>query len=306
MNIIHIRYAVEVAKLGSINKASESLGMAQPNISRAIKELESDLGIVIFDRSAKGMNLTPEGKEFIARAQNILTQINELEFFYRGGVVKTQRFSVSVPRAGYISEAFAEFSHKIGLPAAEIVLDETSTFNTIKKLISSECKLGIIRYDKAADEYFKETLDKNELEYETISDFHYSVIASRKSILAGLDTVNEAVLREMIQITHSDPYEATLSANGAQKAELRQSSSRCIYIVDTAAQLELLSENPNTFMWVSPVPKKLLDRFELVQLKSTANNKCYKDVFVYRKNHKLSTLDLEFMDAVKQASEALK
>ena len=43
MNIFHMKYAIEVAKHGSINKASEVLGMAQPNISRAIKELESDL-----------------------------------------------------------------------------------------------------------------------------------------------------------------------------------------------------------------------------------------------------------------------
>ena len=64
--------AIEVAKVGSINKASENLGMAQPNISRALKDLEADVGINIFDRSSKGMNLTPEGKEFIAYAQQII------------------------------------------------------------------------------------------------------------------------------------------------------------------------------------------------------------------------------------------
>ena len=55
MNILHMKYAVEVARAGSINKAAETLIIAQPNLSRAIKELESDLGITIFDRSAKGM-----------------------------------------------------------------------------------------------------------------------------------------------------------------------------------------------------------------------------------------------------------
>ena len=53
LNILHMKYAVEVAKLGSLNKASESLLIAQPNISRSIKELEADLGITIFNRSAK-------------------------------------------------------------------------------------------------------------------------------------------------------------------------------------------------------------------------------------------------------------
>ena len=62
MNILHLKYAVEVARVGSLNKASETLLVAVPNISRSIKELENDLGIVIFDRSAKGMFLTPEGE----------------------------------------------------------------------------------------------------------------------------------------------------------------------------------------------------------------------------------------------------
>ena len=43
MNILHMKYAVEVARIGSINKASEELLIAQPNLSRSIKELEACL-----------------------------------------------------------------------------------------------------------------------------------------------------------------------------------------------------------------------------------------------------------------------
>ena len=71
MNILHMKYAVEVAKLGSLNKAAETLMIAQPNISRSIKELEADLGITIFQRSAKGMFLTPDGEEFINHARDV-------------------------------------------------------------------------------------------------------------------------------------------------------------------------------------------------------------------------------------------
>ena len=68
MNILHMKYAVEVAKLGSLNKAAETLMIATPNISRSIKELEADLGITIFQRSAKGVVLTPDGEEFLDNA----------------------------------------------------------------------------------------------------------------------------------------------------------------------------------------------------------------------------------------------
>lgn len=62
----------EIAKTGSLNKAAENLYMGQPNLSRAIKELESSLGITIFDRSAKGMVATAEGEEFLQYARKIL------------------------------------------------------------------------------------------------------------------------------------------------------------------------------------------------------------------------------------------
>ena len=75
MNVIHMKYAVEVAKAGSINKASETLLVAQPNLSRSIKELEADLGITIFLRTSKGMTLTPKGEEFMGYAKNILSQL---------------------------------------------------------------------------------------------------------------------------------------------------------------------------------------------------------------------------------------
>ncbi|MBQ3057655.1 MAG: LysR family transcriptional regulator [Clostridia bacterium] len=109
MNILHMKYALEVAKAGSLSKASEKLLIAVPNISRSIKELEADLGITIFERTQKGMELTPEGEEFMNYAKVILAQINQVERFYRDGAPKKQRFSISVPRACYISNAFAMY-----------------------------------------------------------------------------------------------------------------------------------------------------------------------------------------------------
>ena len=90
MNLLHMKYAVEVARLGSLNKAAESLMIAQPNISRSIKELEADLGITIFQRSAKGMALTPDGEEFMEYARDILHRIDKIEQSYRDGYRKNQ------------------------------------------------------------------------------------------------------------------------------------------------------------------------------------------------------------------------
>ena len=79
MNIMHLKYAIEISKTGSINKAAENLYMAQPNLSRAIKELEASLGITVFDRTPKGMIPTPDGEKLLQYAKKILSEVDELE-----------------------------------------------------------------------------------------------------------------------------------------------------------------------------------------------------------------------------------
>ena len=120
MNIVHLKYAIMVADLGSISKASEKLYIAQPNISRAIKELETDLNITIFDRGSKGMVLTPEGGRFITYGKRVLAQIDEMEKMFKE-TKKKDVFSISVPRSSYISEAFVKFSKSVNRNNVELL-----------------------------------------------------------------------------------------------------------------------------------------------------------------------------------------
>lgn len=58
MNLTHLRYALEVERTRSITKAAQNLYMGQPNLSKAIKELEGEIGIPIFSRTSKGVGVT--------------------------------------------------------------------------------------------------------------------------------------------------------------------------------------------------------------------------------------------------------
>ena len=113
MNLLHFKYAVEIAKTKSISKAAENLFMGQPNLSRAIKELEESLGIIIFNRTPKGISITPEGEEFLRYAKRIIRQVDEVEEIYKNGRKPKTRFSACVPRATYLSHAFTEFAKHI-------------------------------------------------------------------------------------------------------------------------------------------------------------------------------------------------
>ena len=72
MNLLHMKYAVEIAETNSLNKAAERLYVGQSALSRAVKELETSLGVVLFERSAKGMTLTPDGEVFVGYARGVL------------------------------------------------------------------------------------------------------------------------------------------------------------------------------------------------------------------------------------------
>ncbi len=295
MNILHMKYAVEVARLGSLNKAADSLLVAQPNVSRSIKELEADLGITIFNRSAKGMSLTLEGEGFIRYAQGILEQIDRVERIYKKQSVKKQRFSVSVPRACYISEAFAAFSKSLGEGAAELFYEETNSQHTLHNVLNGGYKLGIIRYAEGYDRAFKEMLEEKGLCYEMIAEFSYQLIMSEKNPLAEKEAIQYADLAPYIEIAHTDPYVPTLPFARPAKEELPDNIDRRIFIYERASQFDLLCENPETFMWVSPVSDKVLKRYGLVRRSCEENKTRYKDVLIYRENYRLTKPDKQFI-----------
>ena len=71
MNLAHIRNFLAVADRGSLRAASRSLGVAQPVISRSIRDLERELGAVLFERSRRGVSLTHIGQSLLARVRAV-------------------------------------------------------------------------------------------------------------------------------------------------------------------------------------------------------------------------------------------
>ncbi len=295
MNFLHLKYAITVAETGSISKAAEKLYVAQPNVSRAIKELESDLNITIFERNSKGMIVTPEGEQLIHYAKRILRQIDDMEKIFKYQKKKNV-FSISVPRASYISDAFVEFSKCLNnIDNAEVYYKETNAYRVINNVINEEYNLGILRYYINHDRYFKDIIEKKELKCELINQFKYVLIFNKNSALAENKEIHYSDLKDFIEIAHGDPYVPSLSTNELVKTELSEEVSRRIFVFERASQFELLANNEETFMWVSPVSKRLLDRYGLVQKECIDNTKEYKDLLIYRSNYKLSKLDQEFI-----------
>ena len=294
VNILHLKYAVSVAEHGSINKAAEEIHVAQPNLSRVIRELESDLNIEIFRRSSHGMELTPDGERFVARARKILRQVDEIAAMYQSGEADKQRFSISVPRASYISEAFTRFSRTLGPEDAEIFYQETSAQQAVKNILEVGYDLGIVRYAARHDKYFKQLLADKNLHGELVADFTYRLVMSEKSPLAQKPVIGFSDLAGYIQIAHADPHVPSMPLSAVKLEELPDMARR-IYVFERGSQLDLLSENPETFMWVSPMPRRILDRLHLVARECADHRVKYRDVLIRRKDYRLTALDKQFI-----------
>lgn len=302
MNILHLKYAVEVAKTRSISKAAENLYMGQPNLSRAIKELEESLGITIFRRTTKGISITQDGEEFLQYARQIVQKVDEVEQIYQTGRQKKQAFSVSVPRASYLSYAMADFSRsmKPGSPA-EFYYCETNSMNAINSVVREDFNLGIVRYQSSYEKYFSDLFKDKKLVGETIAEFSYLMIISKDNPLAQRESVSLEDLADYIEVCHADPYVPSVPAVDIRKSELTDFVERRIYVYERGTQFIILKTVPDTFMWVSPVPQPLLDSNNLAQVKVKGAEKPYKDVLVYRKNYHLSDFDKEFIAAVERS-----
>lgn len=306
MNTLHLKYVVEIERAGSITKAAENLYMNQPNLSKTLRELEESLDIVIFKRTPKGMLPTKKGREFLAYAKNILTQLEKMENLLCDEEERPVSFDIAVPRASYIARAFTEFV--ASLPeerAAKIDYRETNSLRTIRDVADGENNLGVIRFHADYEGYYDNVLAEKNLVGEVVLDFEYLVLASSESPLAQSEVVDCTKLGAFIEITHGDSRVPTLQGARVPYSDDSEKKRREIAIYERGSQLELLQRIPATYMWVSPMPQETMDTFSLMQRRSNMPNNRHIDMLIYRKGQHLSPEDALFVEKLSDVVEAV-
>ena len=110
MTLQQIRYILEISRCGSISKAAQQLLLTQPYLSSILKDLENELGIVIFRRDRRGVTLTEEGREFLYYARPMLEQEERIEALYSKRTAKPPlHVSISTQRYPFVIQAFMRF-----------------------------------------------------------------------------------------------------------------------------------------------------------------------------------------------------
>ena len=297
MNLTHLRYMVEVERLGSITKAAAALYMGQPNLSKAIKEMERELGIPIFKRSAKGVVATEKGKEFLQYAKAILVQMDKMESLYKEDPESYVDFQLLLPRASYISYAFTEFLNKVDkTERMDIKFKETNSMEAINSVVECEYNLGRIMYPLNYEAFFMSMIEEKNLKAQEIWTYDYVILMSERNPLANTLHITEDMLDRYIEILHGDNIIPNISSAYQKRNTEIHSSKRHIYVYERGSQFDILSSVPEAFMWVSPLPRTVLKRYGLVQRPCYGVKKTNKDLLIYQNNYRLSKIDKMFLD----------
>lgn len=307
MNLTHLRYMIEVDRLGSITKAAAALYMGQPNLSKAIKEMECELGIPIFKRSAKGVVATEKGREFLQYAKAIIVQMDKMESLYKDDPESYVNFQLLLPRASYITHAFTCFLNKADrVEKMEIKFKETNSMDAINEVVECEYNMGIIRYSLPYENFFVNIIEEKNLNHQEVWTFDLMLLMSKKSPMAKLSSITGNVLNNYVEILHGDNTVPNISSAYQKRNTQMHGNKRHIFVYERGSQFDILSSVPEAFMWVSPMPKEVLDRYGLVQKKCADIKKTNRDILIYQNNYRLSKTDNLFLNELNKVKRDIE
>ena len=168
MTLQQLNYVITISECGSLNKAAEILYVAHPSLTGAVKELEKELGITIFNRSGRGVTLTNDGTEFLLYARQVYAQYKELlEKYGKAGNLK-KKFGVSTQHYSFAVKAFVEMVKTFDTSKYEFAIRETKTKEVIDDVSTMRSEIGILYLSDFNRKALLKILSSQQLEFHSI------------------------------------------------------------------------------------------------------------------------------------------
>lgn len=144
MTLNQLKYAIAVSESDSFNVAARKLYISQPSLSTSIHALEEETGIQIFRRSQNGIAVTPDGKEFLGYARQVMEQFELLDARYISKSDVKKKFSVSMQHYTFAVNAFVEMVKQYGMDEYEFAVHETKTHEVVEDVKNGKSEIGIL------------------------------------------------------------------------------------------------------------------------------------------------------------------
>ena len=240
MNITHLKYVIEVAASSSIREAATKLFISQPALSSSIKELEEELGILIFKRSNKGISLTDAGREFLSYAKKAVSQYEILEERFISRDSDKERFSVSTQHYTFAIRAFTNVVKKWNPDRFFFSIRETRTQEVLDDVASLRSEVGIISFSGNNEELYKKLFKDNQLEFTPLMKRDTYIYVWKDHILAGLSEISIEELSEYPCVTFNQADDSNLYLT--EEALADYDFKKMIKSDDRATTMELIAD----------------------------------------------------------------
>ncbi len=170
MTLVQLKYAITVANANSMSEASRELFISQPSLSAAIKDLEEEIGIELFNRTNRGISLTPDGKEFIGYAKQVIEQYDLMEAKYIEKTAEKKKFSVSMQHYSFAVNAFVEMVKEFGMDKYEFAIRECRTYEVIEDVKDFRSEVGILYTNNFNSKVLNKLFKDSDLEFVPLLD----------------------------------------------------------------------------------------------------------------------------------------
>lgn len=196
MTLQQLRYVVTVAEKGTISEAAKTLYISQPSLTNAIRELEKEMRITIFNRTNKGVVVSNEGDEFLGYARQVLEQTDLLEEKYKRDRKVRQRFSVSTQHYSFAVNAFVDVIREFGGNMYDFTLRETQTNEILEDVSRRKSEIGVLYLSGLNNTVISKLIAGNGLKFTELFTAKPHVFISSRHPLADKKTITMDDLRD--------------------------------------------------------------------------------------------------------------
>ena len=261
MTFQQIKYVVEIARWGSINKAAANLFISQSNISNAVKELEAELGITIFTRTNRGVLVTDRGREFISFISPLLEQKEKIDDFYMSRFQERPKltFNVSSQRYPFTVKAFIKFLKDRPEDRFEAHIKETDMYQVIDDVFNNKSDVGIIFLSDMTEKFIAKVLKSKAIEFNVIKKVHPRAFLRKNHPLGNRETIEISELAKFPYVAFGQ--EKGVALDYAEEIPLVDfaRSEKLIIIHDRATAYNIIANSDSYSIGTGIIPDGFCD-----------------------------------------------
>ena len=240
MNINQLKYVLEVAASSSMREASTKLYVSQPALSASIHELEEELGILIFERTNKGITITDAGREFLSYAKKAVGQYEILEERYLSKDSDKERFSVSTQHYNFAIKAFTNVIRETDPDKFIFSIHETKTKEVLEDVRCLKSEVGIVSFSGSNEALIKKFFRDYQLDFTPLMKRYTYVYVWKCHPFAGRDEISIDEMQDYpcISFDQSDDSNFYLT----EEAMADYAFNKMIKSDDRATTMEIIAE----------------------------------------------------------------